>query len=59
MQLIGQMDQIFKKKKLGTWLFPYEILATGPGCGVLEFIEDAMSIDEVLRNHQSNTFRRV
>jgi len=51
MQLIGQMDQIFKKKKLGTWLFPYEILATGPGCGVLEFIEDAMSIDAIKKKN--------
>lgn len=29
MQLISQIDQIFKRKKLNIWLKPYEILATG------------------------------
>lgn len=34
-------------KKLPLWLKPYEILATGPNCGIIEFINDAMSIDEI------------
>ena len=29
------------------WLKPYEILATGPNCGLIEVITDAMSIDEI------------
>lgn len=41
------MDQIFKKKKLDLWLYPYEILATGSGCGLLEFLRDSMSIDAI------------
>jgi hypothetical protein len=30
----------------------YEILATGPDCGVIEVITDALSIDEI---HRSTT----
>ena len=29
------------------WLYPYEIIATGPGCGLLEFVRDGMSIDAI------------
>ena len=45
MQLISQMDQIFKLKKLPLWLKPYEILATGQRCGLIECVSDALSID--------------
>ena len=34
-------------KKLPLWLRTYEIIATGPNCGLLEFISDSMSIDEI------------
>lgn len=47
MQLISQMDQIFKLKKLTLWLRPYEILATGRRCGLIEVVSDAMSIDSI------------
>lgn len=46
-QLISQMHQIFKIKKLPLWLKTYEILATGPNCGLIEVIKDVMSIDEI------------
>jgi phosphatidylinositol kinase/protein kinase (PI-3 family) len=49
MQLIAQMDQIFKLKKLDLWLKPYEILATGQRCGLIEVVQDAMSIDSIKR----------
>ncbi|CDW71897.1 phosphatidylinositol 4-kinase [Stylonychia lemnae] len=47
MQLISQMDQIFKLKKINLWLKPYEILATGARCGLLEVVSDALSIDSI------------
>ncbi len=47
MQLISQMDQIFKIKKLNLWLRTYEILATGPRCGLIEAVSDALSIDSI------------
>jgi phosphatidylinositol kinase/protein kinase (PI-3 family) len=44
------MDQIFKsKKKVKLWLNPYEILSTGPGCGIIEFVHDALSVDYIKR----------
>ena len=31
---------------------PYEILATGQGCGILEFLNDSLSIDYIKRKMQ-------
>ena len=47
MQLISQIDQIFKIKKLNLWLRTYEILATGSRCGLIEAVSDALSIDSI------------
>ena len=47
MQLIETIDLIFKRKKLKLKLTPYEILSTGPNCGIVEFIPDAFSIDYI------------
>lgn len=52
MQLISQIDQIFKIKRLPLWLRTYEILATGPNCGLIEFISDSMSIDEIHKREE-------
>jgi len=38
MQLICQIYHIFKLKKVEVWLRPYEILSTGPHCGLIEFV---------------------
>ena len=45
MQLITQIDQIFKRKKLKIWLRPYEIIATGKDWGLIEFLTDWTTID--------------
>ena len=29
------------------WTYPYEIIATGHGCGLLEFVKDGMSLDAI------------
>jgi phosphatidylinositol 4-kinase B len=47
MQLLNEISQIFKLKKIPLWLKTYEILATGPNCGIIEMINDAMGIDEI------------
>ena len=47
MQLISQCDQIFKKAKLPLWLKPYEIIATGPRCGLIEVVADALSVSSI------------
>lgn len=51
MQLISQVYQIFKLKKVNLWMKPYEILATGPNCGLIEFVADTMSLDEIHKKH--------
>ncbi len=45
MQLISQFDQIFKAVKLNIWLKPYEIVCTGPNCGLVECVSNAISLD--------------
>jgi len=45
MQLISQFDQIFKAAKLKIWLKPYEIMCTGPNCGLVECVSNAISLD--------------
>ena len=54
MQLIQQIDQIFKQKKLNLWLRPYEILATGNRCGLIEVVSDALSIDSIKKKMDKN-----
>ena len=53
MQVISQFHQIFRQAKLHLWLRPYEILATGPDCGILECVTDAMSIDSLKKSMPS------
>lgn len=47
MQLISQMGQIWNSAGLPLWTKPYEIIATGPNCGLIEAITDSMSIHAV------------
>lgn len=55
MQLISQFDQIFKQKKLDLWMKPYEILATGQRCGIIECATDALSIDSIKKKMGRNS----
>jgi phosphatidylinositol 4-kinase len=52
MQLISFFLQTFKEKKLKLWLYPYDIIATGPECGILECVPDAISIDALKKATQ-------
>ena len=54
MQLISQIYQIFKLKKLKLWLKPYEILSTGARCGLIECVSDALSIDSIKKKMGAN-----
>ncbi len=49
------MNQIFKLKKLDLWLKPYEILATGARCGLIELVSDALSINDIKRKMGQQT----
>jgi phosphatidylinositol 4-kinase len=50
MQLISLCKQIFEAAKLDLYVRPYEILATGPNCGILECVPNAMSIDSLKKS---------
>lgn len=41
------MGQIWESQRLPLWIKPYEIIATGPNCGLIEAISDSMSIHAV------------
>ena len=45
MQLISQLDQIFRGKNLNLWLKTYEIMGSGLNAGLIECIYNAVSLD--------------
>ena len=47
MQLISQMGQIWASQNLPLWTKPYEFIATGPNCGLIEAITDSMSLHAI------------
>lgn len=53
MQLITQFQEIFTQAELSLWLRPYEIIATGKDCGLIECV-DAMSIDSIKKSSPAN-----
>jgi phosphatidylinositol kinase/protein kinase (PI-3 family) len=42
---------------LPLYLRAYEILATGPSCGIIEVINDSMSLDEIHKKTNGQTLR--
>jgi phosphatidylinositol kinase/protein kinase (PI-3 family) len=42
-------------KKLNLWLRTYEILATGPRCGLIEAVSDSLSIDSIKKKIGENS----
>ena len=47
LQLIKKFDMIFKSAKIPIHLFPYEIIVTSENSGIIEFIPDTLSIDQI------------
>jgi phosphatidylinositol 4-kinase B len=47
MQMISQISQIFKICNVDFFVKTYEILATDNNCGIMECINDALSIDAI------------
>ena len=52
-QLINEFAQIFKIEKVDCFLYPYEVISTGPNAGIIEVVPNAISIDE-LKQKSSN-----
>ena len=46
-QLINEFAQIFKIEEVDCYLYPYEIISTGNNCGLVEFVKDSLSLDQL------------
>ena len=46
-QLINEFNQIFKIEKINCWLNTYEIISTGNDAGLVEMVNDSLSLDQL------------
>ena len=46
-QLINEFSQIFKIEKVNCWLNTYEIISTGNDAGLVEMVNDSLSLDQL------------
>ncbi|KAI8595057.1 hypothetical protein EDD21DRAFT_56808 [Dissophora ornata] len=53
-QLIAVFKNIFTSVGLDLYLFPYRIVATGPGCGMIDVIPNSISRDQLGREKVNN-----
>lgn len=49
LQLISLAKKLFERHQLPVYLFPYRVVATAPGCGVIEVIPKSISRDQLGR----------
>ena len=54
MQIIQLMDRLLKKESLDLKLSPYAVLATGLKHGMLQCVENSMSIAKILDNYKND-----
>jgi phosphatidylinositol 4-kinase len=49
LQIMSMMSHIFESVALDVYLFAYRVVATAPGCGVIECVPNAKSRDQLGR----------
>lgn len=49
LQIMQLMKNVFEKEGLELFLFPYRVIATKPGCGVIECVPNSNSRDQIGR----------
>ncbi|PVZ98929.1 hypothetical protein BB558_005067 [Smittium angustum] len=56
LQLIGIFKNIFASCGLDLYLFPYKVVSTEPGCGVIEVIPNSISRDQIGREKVNSLY---
>lgn len=56
-QLINEFYQIFQLEKVNCWVYPYEILSTGNESGIIEVVNNAISIDDLKKKIKNKSLR--
>lgn len=54
LQLVAVFKGVFKEAGLPLYVYPYRVVATDPGCGVIEVIPDSASRDMIGREKVNN-----
>eukprot|EP00658_Telonema_sp_P-2_P004490 TRINITY_DN11672_c0_g1_i6.p1 TRINITY_DN11672_c0_g1~~TRINITY_DN11672_c0_g1_i6.p1 ORF type:complete len:269 (-),score=55.78 TRINITY_DN11672_c0_g1_i6:295-1101(-) len=53
MQVIALMDKLLKRENVDLDLVTYSVLATGSNEGLVEFVEDSVTLHEIMKEHGS------
>ena len=56
LQVISLFKDVFEQNGLDLYLVPYKVVATKPGCGVIECVPDAKSRDQLGRRTDTDLF---
>ncbi|KAI9593558.1 hypothetical protein BDF19DRAFT_448167 [Syncephalis fuscata] len=56
LQLIAMFRSIFDAAGLDLWVFPYRVVATAPGCGVIDVIPNSISRDQLGREKVNSLY---
>ncbi|CAF1029135.1 unnamed protein product [Rotaria sordida] len=56
LQLMRLFHNIFEQEGLELYLYTYRVIATSPGCGVIECVPDARSREDIGRNTEAGLY---
>lgn len=56
LQVIAMFKNVFNSVGLDLYLFPYRVLATAPGCGIIDVVPNATSRDEMGRTKVNDLY---
>ncbi|ADM12530.1 phosphatidylinositol 4-kinase [Encephalitozoon intestinalis ATCC 50506] len=54
LQIISMFESIFKQANLDIFLYPYRVIATSPGTGIIEVIPNSKSRDQIGKENINN-----
>ncbi|CAF0782495.1 unnamed protein product [Brachionus calyciflorus] len=56
LQIMQLMKNVFEKEGLELYLYPYRVIATKPGCGVIECVPNSSSRDQIGRQTATDLY---